>query len=67
MGITLTSLQASGRVARLREKVNRWERGSAIGTAASVNSLWLILSGPVAFDMSKPLRTLYTSMADTTF
>ncbi len=27
----------------------------------------LILSGPVAFDMSKPLRTLYTLMTDTTF
>ncbi len=67
MGITLASFQASGKVPRLREKLNRWERGSAIGTEAFFSSLLLILSRPVAFDMSKPLRTLYTSMADTTF
>ncbi len=57
MGITLASFQAPGKVPRLREKLNRWERGSAIGTEASFRSLLLILSGPVAFDMSKPLRT----------
>ncbi len=67
MGITLASFQASGKVPRLREKLKRWERGSAIGIEASFSSLLLMLSGPVAFDMSKPLRTLYTSMADTTF
>ncbi len=65
MGITLASFQASGKVPRLREKLNRWERGSAIRTKASFRSLLLILLGPVACDMSKPLRTLYTSMADT--
>jgi len=67
MGITLASFQSSGKVPKLREKLNRWERGSAIGTEASFSSLLLIPSGPVAFDMSKLLRTLYTSMADTTF
>ncbi len=67
MGITLASFQASGKVPRLSEKLNRWERGSAIGTEASFSSLLLMLSGPVAFDMSKLLRTLYTSMADITF
>ncbi len=49
------------------KKLIRWERGLAIGTEASFSSLLLILSGPVAFVMSKPLRTLYTSMADITF
>ncbi len=67
MSITLTSFQAFGKAPRLSEKLNRWERGSAIGTDASFRSLLLILLGPVAFDTSKPLRTLYTSMTDTTF
>ncbi len=67
MGITLARFQGSGKVPRLREKLNISERGSAIGIEASFSSLLLILLGPVAFDMSKPLRTLYTSMADRTF
>ncbi len=58
--ITLASFQASGKVPRLREKYKKWERGSTIGTEASFSSLLLMLSGPVAFNMSKPLRTLYT-------
>ncbi len=52
MGITLAIFQVSGKVPRLREKLNTWEKGSAIGTEASFRSLLLILSGPVAFDMS---------------
>ncbi len=67
MGITLESFQASGKIPRLKEKCKRWERGSAIGTGASFSSLLLMLSGHVAFDLSKPLRTLYTSIADITF
>ncbi len=62
MGIKLASFQASGKVPRLREKLNRWEGGSAIGTEASFRSLLLILSLPVSFDTSKPLRNSYTSI-----
>ncbi len=50
MGITLSSFQLFRKVPRLREKLNRWERGSAIGIEASFRSLLLILLGPVAFD-----------------
>ncbi len=50
MGITLASFQASGKVTKLRDKLNRWERGSAIETEASFRSLLLILSWPLAFD-----------------
>ncbi len=67
MGITLASFQASGKVPRLRENIKKWEMGSVIGIEASFSSLLRMLSGPVAFDMSKPLRTLYRSMSDITF
>ncbi len=37
-----------------------------MGTDAYLSSLLLILSGPVVFDMPRTLRTLYTSVTDTT-
>lgn len=41
--IALPGFQASGKVPWLSDKLNRWERGSIIGTETSCSSLLLIL------------------------
>ncbi len=66
-GFNIDKFPSIWKSTQTKGKLNRWKGSSAIGTEASFRSLLLILLGPVAFYTFKPLRTLYTSMADTTF